>query len=176
MGHRLMSKVSIKGNTSGTGNFTLAAPNSNTDRTFNLPDDSGDVVVADRSTGAYDFTEPPLAGGRSVLLSSNSSSSVSLALNTWRVPNTERPTLVTVTVKTATDGSSGGEVLFNVDKSGGQTPDYYLTFFTDTEPSSGFSIVETKTILVASGESYELSNTKDPWSANKIKELQEFTL
>ena len=52
-----MSKLSFKGNTSGTGNFTLAAPNSNTDRTFNLPDENGRVltdaspVAADKLTG-----------------------------------------------------------------------------------------------------------------------------
>jgi len=40
-----MSKVVIQGNASGTGNFTIAAPNSNTDRTFNLPDEAGTIVT-----------------------------------------------------------------------------------------------------------------------------------
>lgn len=40
-----MSKVAIQGNASGTGTFTIAAPNSNTDRTINLPDSAGAVVV-----------------------------------------------------------------------------------------------------------------------------------
>jgi len=40
-----MSKVSIKGNASGTGNFTIEAPNSNTDRTLNLPDEAGTVLT-----------------------------------------------------------------------------------------------------------------------------------
>lgn len=40
-----MSKVTIQGNASGTGTFTIAAPNSNTDRTFNLPDSSGTVAT-----------------------------------------------------------------------------------------------------------------------------------
>ena len=40
-----MSKVTISGNVSGTGTFTIASPNSNTDRTLNLPDASGDVVL-----------------------------------------------------------------------------------------------------------------------------------
>ena len=40
-----MSKVVIQGNASGTGNFTIAAPNSNTDRTFNLPDAAGTVLT-----------------------------------------------------------------------------------------------------------------------------------
>ena len=41
-----MSKVKISGNASGTGVFTIAAPNSNTDRTFNLPDEAGTVLTS----------------------------------------------------------------------------------------------------------------------------------
>jgi hypothetical protein len=40
-----MSKVAITGNASGTGTFTIASPNSNTDRTLNLPDNSGTVLT-----------------------------------------------------------------------------------------------------------------------------------
>ena len=42
-----MSRVVIQGNASGTGNFTIAAPNSNTDRTLTLPDTSGTLVTGD---------------------------------------------------------------------------------------------------------------------------------
>ena len=40
-----MSKVALTGNNSGTGTFTIAAPNSNTDRTFDLPDEAGTVLT-----------------------------------------------------------------------------------------------------------------------------------
>jgi len=40
-----MSKLSLKGNPSGTGNFSIEAPNSNTDRTLNLPDEAGTVLT-----------------------------------------------------------------------------------------------------------------------------------
>jgi hypothetical protein len=40
-----MSKIALSGNVSGTGVLTLAAPNTNTDRTFNLPDASGTVLT-----------------------------------------------------------------------------------------------------------------------------------
>ena len=46
-----MSKVKIEGNASGTGTFTLAAPNSNTDRTFTLPDATGDLLTSTSSVG-----------------------------------------------------------------------------------------------------------------------------
>ena len=40
-----MSQVTLQGNASGTGIFTLAAPNSNTNRTLNLPDAAGTVAT-----------------------------------------------------------------------------------------------------------------------------------
>jgi len=40
-----MSKVAITGNASGTGVFTVASPNSNTDRTLTLPDETGTVIT-----------------------------------------------------------------------------------------------------------------------------------
>jgi uncharacterized protein YaiE (UPF0345 family) len=41
-----MSKVAITGNASGTGTFTIASPNSNSDRTLTLPDNSGTVLTS----------------------------------------------------------------------------------------------------------------------------------
>jgi hypothetical protein len=40
-----MSKVSISGNASGTGVFTIASPNGNTDRTLTLPDATGTILT-----------------------------------------------------------------------------------------------------------------------------------
>jgi len=40
-----MSKISLQPNASGTGTFTLAAPNSNTNRTLTLPDEAGSVLT-----------------------------------------------------------------------------------------------------------------------------------
>jgi len=56
-----MSKVSIKGNASGTGNFTIEAPNSNTDRTLNLPDDSGTLLYKDTNGNVGIGETNPLA-------------------------------------------------------------------------------------------------------------------
>ena len=44
-----MSKVTIQGDASGTGIFTIASPNSNTDRTLVLPDEAGTVDLLQRS-------------------------------------------------------------------------------------------------------------------------------
>jgi len=40
-----MSKISLQPNASGTGTFTLEAPNSNTNRTLTLPDEAGNVLT-----------------------------------------------------------------------------------------------------------------------------------
>tara|TARA_B100001939_G_scaffold293761_1_gene266502 strand:- start:191 stop:745 length:555 start_codon:yes stop_codon:yes gene_type:complete len=44
-----MSQVKITGNASGTGVLTIAAPNTNTDRTFSLPDETGTVLTTESS-------------------------------------------------------------------------------------------------------------------------------
>ena len=40
-----MSKISLSGSALGTGTFTIASPNSNTDRTLSLPDASGTILT-----------------------------------------------------------------------------------------------------------------------------------
>jgi len=41
-----MSKIALTPNASGSGTFTIAAPNSNTDRTLTLPDEAGTVLTS----------------------------------------------------------------------------------------------------------------------------------
>lgn len=45
-----MSKVALSGNASGTGTFTIASPNSNTDRTLTLPDSSGTIATVEAAS------------------------------------------------------------------------------------------------------------------------------
>ena len=40
-----MSKVALSGNALGSGTFTIASPNSNTDRTLSLPDATGTILT-----------------------------------------------------------------------------------------------------------------------------------
>jgi len=48
-----MSKISLKPNASGTGVFSLEAPNSNVDRTLNLPDEAGTLATVDNLPAGY---------------------------------------------------------------------------------------------------------------------------
>jgi hypothetical protein len=47
-----MSRIAITGNASGTGTLTIAAPNSNTDRTLTLPDEAGTIATVNGITEA----------------------------------------------------------------------------------------------------------------------------
>jgi hypothetical protein len=59
-----MAKVKIQGNASGTGVLTIAAPNTNTDRTITLPDGTG-TLIADNGSGNVGIgtSSPTLASG-----------------------------------------------------------------------------------------------------------------
>ena len=57
-----MSKVTIQGDASGTGIFTIASPNSNTDRTLTLPDEAGTVLTNSSDIPAANLTGSLPAG------------------------------------------------------------------------------------------------------------------
>lgn len=86
-----MSKVVIQGNASGTGDFTIAAPNSNTDRTLTLPDHAGEVLVNGTTSNVGIGTSSPSAklhvandqggGTGRILFDANVSSGYETSLN-----------------------------------------------------------------------------------------------
>ena len=62
-----MSNVVITGNASGTGDFTIEAPNSNTDRTLTLPDETGTVLTT--ATAGVPVNGPAFSAYQSTLQS-----------------------------------------------------------------------------------------------------------
>lgn len=48
-----MSSIKVSPNASGTGIFTIAAPNSNTDRTLTLPDSTGTIATAESTLSQF---------------------------------------------------------------------------------------------------------------------------
>jgi len=54
-----MSKITLEPNSSGAGTFSIVSPDSNTNRTLNLPDASGNIIAADSSTGRFDSSNMP---------------------------------------------------------------------------------------------------------------------
>ena len=63
-----MSVVKIQGNPSGTGEFTIAAPNSNTNRTLTLPDQTGTVLT---NAGPFTANASASAGAVTIDASNN---------------------------------------------------------------------------------------------------------
>ena len=57
-----MSKISLEPNASGAGTFTLAAPNSNTNRTLTLPDEAGKVLSTGNNDPAEIFKQSNILG------------------------------------------------------------------------------------------------------------------
>jgi len=51
-----MSKLKLEGNASGTGTFTIAAPNSNSDRTLDIPDEAGTLLTSASDLAAANLT------------------------------------------------------------------------------------------------------------------------
>jgi hypothetical protein len=68
-----MSKIALSPNAGGTGVFTIASPNSNSDRTLNLPDNSGTVLT----------TGSTFAGTGPAFSVYQASATTSLSANTW---------------------------------------------------------------------------------------------
>ena len=73
MGDRIMSKIQLVPNAAGTGTFTVESPNSNTNRTFSLPDITGTAAVL---SGAQTFT----AGQRGEITSLTDATSITIDL------------------------------------------------------------------------------------------------
>lgn len=63
-----MSKIALTPNAAGTGIFTIASPNSNTDRTLSLPDETGTVLT---SGGAIDVNASAPADSLAIDASGN---------------------------------------------------------------------------------------------------------
>ena len=79
-----MSKISLEPNDSGAGTFTLAAPNSNTNRTLTLPDASGNIIAADASTGRFDSSNMPAGSVIQVVYARPSLPSTTISSSTYQ--------------------------------------------------------------------------------------------
>jgi hypothetical protein len=122
-----MSKVKIQGNSSGTGVFTIEAPNSNTDRTLTLPDNAGEVL-----TNASDIPAANLTGSLPAI-DGSSLTGVGKVLNVWQATKTDTQAIsgftavdvsgLTLTIN-PTSTSSKFLVTFNVWASN----DYYKSY------------------------------------------------
>lgn len=61
-----MSSIKLESNASGTGVFTIASPNSNTNRTLSIPDGTGSIVVNGVNSSLVSGTAVTCAGQTSI--------------------------------------------------------------------------------------------------------------
>jgi hypothetical protein len=76
-----MSKIALSSNASGTGVFTIASPNSNTDRTLTLPDNTGTLVTNVSGSVSQAMLAAGVAGNGPLLVSGGSTA-ISVSANT----------------------------------------------------------------------------------------------
>ncbi len=77
-----MSRIAFNGNALGTGTVTIASPNTNSDRTVTLPDETGTVVLSGGALGT------PSSGNGSNLTNLNASNLASGTVPDARFPAT----------------------------------------------------------------------------------------
>jgi len=77
-----MSKISLSPHASGTGNFTIASPDSSTDRTLTLPDNTGTIITTASTFGG---TGPTFSAYQSSAqtLSSTTNTKITFTSNDW---------------------------------------------------------------------------------------------
>jgi hypothetical protein len=116
-----MSKIALEGNASGTGTFTVASPNSNTNRTLTLPDNTGTIVTSASSITAsqlpagtilqvvslYDATTSSSSGSYANIFGSNLSITLSSLSNKIYL-------LVTSPLSTASNSGGAADVGANM--------------------------------------------------------------
>jgi hypothetical protein len=85
-----MSKIALTPNASGSGTFTIAAPNSNTDRTLTLPDEAGTVLTSGGAIYNQALKQPTFSvrrNGDQTGVSSSSFNKVQLNAVEWDTDN-----------------------------------------------------------------------------------------
>ena len=136
-----MSRIAITGNASGTGTFTISAPNGNTDRTLTIPDVDGSVVTANASGNVGIGTTAPVGkfevrGGRSWFTGNNEL--YSLAVRYGAGTGTMYIGATNSTNSSMQFSNGGGAALFNIDWDGNVTMPKQPSFYADVSSSTTF--------------------------------------
>jgi hypothetical protein len=130
-----MSKVVIQGHASGTGDFTIAAPNSNTDRTLTLPDASGTLDRLDRAGNVLQVIQSVKTDTQTILASTSLDFQEITDLSVTLTPSsTSSKILLIATVNGSIDTRYGGFAFYRGttkltvgDASGSRTPVAFTT-------------------------------------------------
>ncbi len=113
-----MSKVVITGNASGTGDFTIAAPNSNTNRTLTLPDEAGTIAttafVTNRLLQNLNVTTGAVATGTTLIPSDDTIPQITEGDQYMSLAITPTSATSILEINVVWVGRTNGTVLFGV--------------------------------------------------------------
>lgn len=115
-----MSRISLASNASGTGTLTIAAPDTNSDRTLTLPDSTTTLVGTDAT---QTLTNKTIQGG--TITSATAVSASGTSIDFTGIPSWVKR--ITVTLKEVST-NAGGNYQFQLGTSGGIQTTGYVCF------------------------------------------------
>jgi len=129
-----MSKIALESNAAGTGTFSIASPNSNTNRTLTLPDETGTVLTSVSAIPAAQITG--LTSTNPLTLGTAVASTSGTAIDFTGIPSWAKR----ITVMLAGVSTTGGNVLrTQLGTSGGIESSGYISVCNYVGPSSSAS-------------------------------------
>ena len=143
-----MSNIVLQPNASGTGNITIATPNTNTDRTLNIPDVAGDIVTTG-DTGSV--TAGMVAGINTSALPTGSVLQVVHNVVTGQVSNGGTSYLDTGLTATITPQFSTSKILVIV------AQPMMFSIATTSQREGYWNICRGSTQLIEGGSAFDLS-------------------
>jgi len=143
-----MSKVAIEGNASGTGTFTIASPNSNTNRTLSIPDATTTLVGTDAT---QTLTNKTLGSGLVMGASAVTSATAQASTSGTSIDFTSIPSWVKrITVMLSGVSTSGSSpIIIRIGDSGGISATGYTAGYAEAinlsntqgaNPTTGFQL------------------------------------
>jgi len=99
-----LSKVAIEGNSSGTGTFTIASPNSNTNHTLDLPDASGVIDRLNRAGNVLQVVQ----GSTSTAVTNSTNVAADTGLSASITPSSASNKILVLVTHSGCNKSSGG--------------------------------------------------------------------
>lgn len=129
---------------------------------------NGDELRSTDDTGSVHVPFEASDGG--------TTSSVAPGFGTWTTADADRPVFLEIDATAETDGTSRGEVVIDIDESGGTTADYSLPIaHVAAALSGGANQKDGRHVYLPPGAQYQVRNVSDPNNVNSIDVVRELT-
>lgn len=153
-----MSSVKIQGDASGSGQFTIASPNSNNTRTATLPDATGNIVV---DSATQTLTNKTIQGGTITSVGAVSASGSTVTYGS--IPSWVKRITVTI------DGvsvSSASDPIIQIGDAGGLETTGYVSAIGSNSLTTGFVLLNTGAADAIRGVFVLVNSTGNTWVAS----------